>query len=83
LLADARPDANIPLTEKRELVAAALDAWPSMEDDVQKRIMGRAKELEKSHKRVRRAASLKIRDLVLKPQLPPDLLGILVLQPVA
>jgi hypothetical protein len=83
LLAEARPDANIPITEKRELVAASLKAWPAMERTLQKRITERAKELEKSHKRVRRAASLKVRDLALNPQLPSDLLGILVLQPVA
>jgi superfamily II DNA or RNA helicase len=83
LLAEARPDANIPFAEKRELIVAALEAWPTMEAALQKRITERAKELEKSHKRVRRAAALKVRDLALNPQLPPDLLGILVLQPVA
>jgi hypothetical protein len=31
---------------------------------------------------VRKAVSLKVRELTVKPQLPPDLLGILVLQPV-
>jgi hypothetical protein len=82
LLAEARPDANISMAEKRELVAGALDSWPAMEPALEKRVKERAKELEKSHKRVRRAASLKVRELALKPQLPPDLLGILVLQPV-
>ncbi len=82
LLALARPDANIPMAEKRELIAIALEGWPAHEQAVQKQIKERARELEQSHKRVRRAVSLKVRELSLEPQLPPDLLGILVLQPV-
>ena len=46
------------------------------------RIALRAAELEKSHKRVRQAVSLRVRELTATPQLPPDLLGLLVLQPV-
>jgi len=81
LLADAKPDANIPMAEKRELVTAALDAWPGPGAALRERIAARATELETSHKRVRRAVALRIRELKLVPQLPPDLLGILVLQP--
>jgi superfamily II DNA or RNA helicase len=81
LLAEARPDANIPMSEKRQLISATLDAWPALEPFVHQRIKERAAELEKSHKRVRRAVSLKVRQLTVSPQLPPDLLGILVLQP--
>ncbi|MGQ9576271.1 MAG: helicase-related protein [Thermoguttaceae bacterium] len=82
LLGEAQPDANLPLAEKRELVEAALAAWPSLKSDVRQRIRARATELEKSHKRVRQAVSLKVRQLTVDPQFPPDLLGILVLQPV-
>ena len=63
-------------------IESALDVWPTLESAVQERIKERAAELEKSHKRVRQAVSLKVRQLTLAPQLPPDLLGILVLQPV-
>ena len=31
LLAEARPDANMPMAEKRELIDAALDRWPTLE----------------------------------------------------
>jgi len=82
LLAEARPDANIPMAEKRELIDAALDLWPTLEQAVRRQIEERAKELEKSHKRVRKAVALGVRGLSLAPQFPPDLLGILVLQPV-
>jgi superfamily II DNA or RNA helicase len=81
LLADARPDANLAMAEKRELVEAALGAWPTIESTVRQRIAARATELEKSHKRVRKAVALGVRQLTVSPQFPPDLLGILVLQP--
>jgi len=95
LLAEAKPDANIPYAEKRELVEAALaeiGEWRAAngewgdESPVQKviraRITQRARELGESHKRIRKAVSLRVRELKVKPQFPPDLLGILVLQPV-
>jgi hypothetical protein len=82
LLGEARPDANLSMAEKRELVDAALSAWPKLESTVRKRISARATELEKSHKRVRQAVSLRVRQLTVTPQFPPDLLGILILQPV-
>jgi hypothetical protein len=82
LLAEARPDANIPMAEKRSLVADALEVWPSRESALRERIAMRAAELEKSHKRVRQAVSLRVRELTVTPQLPPDLLGLLLLQPV-
>lgn len=82
LLAEARPEANLPMAEKRELTAAALAAWPSLQASLQEKINARARELEKSHKRVRQAVSLRVRELTVEPQTPPDLLGLLVLQPV-
>jgi hypothetical protein len=82
LLAEAKPDANVPMPEKQHLIALALEAWPTFETALHERIKDRAAALEKSHKRVRQAVSLKVRQLSLAPQFPPDLLGILVLQPV-
>ena len=46
------------------------------------RIEQRAEELEKSHKRIRKAVSLRVREMRVSPRFPPDLLGVLVLQPV-
>ena len=76
-----RPDANLPLAEKRHLIATALADWPVLESPLREQIELRAAELEKSHKRVRQAVALKVRQLTVMPQLPPDLLGILLLQP--
>jgi len=94
LLAEAKPDANIPLAEKRELVRMVLDeigkwqtdegAWGNnhpIQQSIRERIFERASALEESHKRIRRAVALRVRELAVKPQLPPDLLGLLVLQP--
>ncbi|HPC84397.1 MAG TPA: SNF2-related protein [Thermoanaerobaculaceae bacterium] len=81
LLAAAKPDANLPMAEKRELIADALGVWPSLEPHVHKVIRVRAAELEASHKRIRQAVFLRVRQLTVEPQLPPDLLGLLVLQP--
>jgi hypothetical protein len=81
LLAVAQPDANISMTEKRALIGAALETWPKLESALHQRVEDRASELAQSHKRIRHAVSLRVRELAVKPQLPPDLLGILVLQP--
>jgi hypothetical protein len=82
LLSNAKPDANVPMREKQQLIASALGEWPNLETALHQQIKDRAAELEKSHKRVRQAVSMKVRQLSVNPQLPPDLLGILVLQPV-
>lgn len=94
LLAEARPDANIPLAEKRELVERALASVGDWEETagewgkdhplrgaIRDRLARRAKELTDAHKRIRQAVSLRVRGLEVRPQFPPDLLGILVLQP--
>ncbi len=82
LLGEAKPDANVATPEKCQLIEAALAQWPALESGFTEGIKGRAAELEKSHKRVRQAVGLRVRELEVKPQLPPDLLGLLVLQPI-
>jgi len=81
LLAHAQPEANIPMQEKRQLVSAVLETWPKLDAALKERIDTRATALEQSHKRVRQAVRLQVRELSVAPQLPPDLLGVLVLQP--
>ena len=91
LLTQATPVANVPKAEKEELVKMALDEiapWESgqwgntqVQRAIREQVVQRARQLEESHKRVRQAVSLRIRELRVKPQLPPDLLGIVVLQP--
>ena len=64
---------------------AASSEWGEgnpVQEMVRSRITRRARELGESHKRIRKAVSLSVRELKVKPQLLPDLLGILVLQPV-
>lgn len=77
----AQPDANVSLAEKRELIDAALAQWLTLHQPIAAFLNERADVLEQSHKRIRQAVALRVRELALKPQLPPDLLGILVLQP--
>jgi superfamily II DNA or RNA helicase len=95
LLASATPDANMPLEEKRELVRMVLtdlgdwqaphDSWGNdhpLQQRIREHILKRAAALQESHKRIRQALSQRTRGLEVRPQFPPDFLGILVLQPV-
>mgnify|MGYP001046035966 CR=1 FL=1 len=94
LFREATPTANIPAGEKRELVEgelallgfsggdpAATEAAQLIQKRIEETLEARAKTLEESHKNLRRAVGEHLRGLSLKPHLPPDLLGILVLQP--
>ena len=81
LLAEAAPDANVPMAEKRELMQSALESWPALERSLDATISDRAGLLQDSHRRVRQAVGQRVRRLAVVPQLPPDLLGMLVLQP--
>ena len=57
LLSDAKPDVNVPMSEKRQLVEAMLADWPALEAALRGRIETRAADLEESHKRVRQAVA--------------------------
>ena len=78
----AVPDANVPLAEKQQLIASALDSWPALEEGLRAPLADRAGALRDSHSRVRRAVGQRVRQLSVAPQHPPDLLGMLLLQPV-
>jgi superfamily II DNA or RNA helicase len=82
LLEKAHADANIGDEEKRELVSAALAGWEKLDSAIKENISDRAKALTEAHRRIRQAVSMKVRGLTVKPQMPPDLLGLLVLQPI-
>ena len=62
LLGDARPDANVPMAEKREIVASALNEWPALEAALVGPIKQRAAALEQSYRRVRQTVGLARRD---------------------
>ena len=78
----AAPDANVALAEKRQLIASALGSWPALQEGLRAPLAGRAAALRESHSRVRRAVGQRVRQLSVVPQHPPDLLGMLLLQPV-
>lgn len=86
LLAEARPVENIPEAEKRELVEYALGLIKPWVDDPEgpwaRLLAARAAELEAVHRRLRRVVGERVRGLAVEPQGPPDVLGLLVLQPV-
>ena len=84
----AEPSANMTPAEKRELVAAALKEATRLvspqggEKRLHRALKERATELAEAHKRVRRSIHQPVRGLSIEPHWPPDLLGVLVLQPV-
>lgn len=83
LLTNANSEAEIPMSEKRELIDAALSAWENIQPSLREILDQRAAKLLESQRQIRQTLAMKVRNLDYKPQLPPDLLGILVLQPLA
>jgi hypothetical protein len=81
LLEKAHADANLGTEEKCELVSSAIAGWDKLDSALRQHITGRAEALTEAHRRIRHAVSMRVRGLAVKPQMPPDLLGILVLQP--
>jgi hypothetical protein len=59
----------------------ALRNWGSWDAAVEARVRQRAATLAEAHRRVRQTAGAQD-SLLIEPVLPPDLVGILVLQPV-
>jgi superfamily II DNA or RNA helicase len=82
LLVNAKPDQNMKIEDKTRLAQIAIDHWTAHSEHVTAGMLERATELEKSYKRIRQAVSMRVRQLKVVPQLPPDLLGVLVLEPV-
>jgi hypothetical protein len=81
LLEKAQADVNLGPEERGELVGAALVGWDKLDDAIRQNIQGRAESLTEAHRRIRQAVKMKVGGLTVKPQFPPDLLGLLVLQP--
>ncbi|ACX52451.1 helicase domain protein [Ammonifex degensii KC4] len=82
LLAEAGPEAPVTAEERREVLSEMLGRWEGFLPRVEAVVRERARRLEEAHRRVRAAAGLLRRGLAVRPQLPPDLLGLLVLLPV-
>ncbi len=79
LLDRARPAATVPPDEKRAVLAETLSWWEKLQPRLQNVLATRALHLTESHRRVRRM--LGQRGARLEAQMPPDLLGIVVLLP--
>lgn len=82
LLAEAQPDANLPLEEKKATLDAVLREYPALETHLRPPIEARARDLTEAHKRIRKAVRLQVQELTVQPQWPVDLLGALILKPV-
>jgi hypothetical protein len=86
-LLNAEPSANLPASEKRELVdlmreevRRLVEAAPD-ESPLGRILKERARELEEAHRRIRQSVGRPVRGLRVEPYWPPDVLGLLVLQP--
>ena len=86
-LLSAEPDANLPLSEKRELVGTALEEAKKLlvgaahPNPLRVLLQDRAAQLKEAHRRIRSTVGQPVRGLQVQPHWPPDLLGVLVLQP--
>ncbi len=80
LLDAARPTGNVSTGEKQEVLGETLAWWPLLQPQWERLLAQRAADLQGSHGRVRRI--LRHGRLRVEPQLPPDLLGVVVLLPV-
>ena len=82
LLKTAKAEAQITPQERREVIEEVLGWWGNLDADLNSIVKEQAKKLEDAHRRVRSAVRLPRRGMAVKPHLPPDLIGILVLMPV-
>jgi superfamily II DNA or RNA helicase len=87
-LLNAEPEGTISRPEKQELIGHVLEDLkqtleaPRESGGLWPVILGRAKDLEEAHRRIRRSVGSPLRGLKVEPYWPPDVLGLLVLQPV-
>jgi len=82
LLRLAQPESNVPATERREVLEEVLGWWKDIQEPLEDIVAQRARKLEEAHRRIRSSAQMPRRGLKVRPQLPPDLLGVLVFLPV-
>ena len=80
LLDSATPSANVAAGERQEVLTETLSWWDELQPNLGQLLAERADELRASHQRVRRV--LRHGRIRIEPQMPPDLLGMVVLLPV-
>jgi superfamily II DNA or RNA helicase len=81
LMDNAQAKGNVPDGEKHEVLRETLAEWSKLDAILKRELEERTKQLIQAHKRVREMLD-QSRRLRIEPQLPPDLLGVLVLLPV-
>ncbi|MFN3336574.1 MAG: helicase-related protein, partial [Thermomicrobium sp.] len=87
LLDQARPEAEIPPAERRELLTLALEPIAELlrqaepANPLSKLLDARSHELLQAHRRVHEALDAPRQGLTIQPHWPPDLIALLVLQP--
>ena len=79
LMDEAESAANVPIGEKHEVLDEAISSWPDLQSDLENLMRERATELEEAHARLRQVVGGGT--VRVEPQMPPDLLGVLVLLP--
>ena len=79
LMDETEASGNLDASYKQEVIAETTAAWDALQPRLQEMAAERKARLEESHQRIRsliRGGRLRI-----EPQMPPDLLGVLVLVP--
>lgn len=82
LLVEVAPDAPVSPQERWEVLTEVLKWWDALLPQLEAKAKERAQRILDAHRRVRAAARLIRRNMAVRPQFPPDLLGLLVLLPV-
>ncbi len=80
LLDSAAADRNMAEAEKREILEETLAQWNGSQEVLRAVLDQRTQELTEAHQRIRQL--LGQRKIRIEPQMPPDLLGVLVLVPI-
>lgn len=81
LIHSTTSSSNIPQGEMHEILSDILSSVVTIQKDLTKLVKDQGNRIQESHKRIRKSVDLKTRGLSVKPLLPPDVLGILVLVP--
>lgn len=80
LMDNAKASANVPGLEKTEILEETLSWWDDLQPELNIVLGKRAESIQQSNTRLRKTLNQK--RVVVEPQVPPDLLGIVVFLPI-
>lgn len=80
-LLTASPVADMPFERKRRQLQKLIERLSELEPSFRELANDRARALQESHERVRAIARASKRKVQVEPQLPPDIIGVYILQP--